>query len=260
MNLSHWTMACALLVAAGATPQACRAQQPVAPEKTIRFAGYEWSVRDGAEKGGPGPNNWDARNAWVDAQGQLHLKISHAVGPEDKAWSCAEVTLKNRLGFGRYQFQVSGRLDRFDPNTVLGLFNYTTPDVGPDGTNEIDIEFARWGEASKPVGNYTIWPALPGPTQNNSLSFPMLLTGEASTHRFEWSRESVRFQSLHGYRERDDNSGEFLRWLFEPPTPARLIPQHPLPIHLNLWLFRGRAPQDGQPVEVVIRSFSFKPA
>ena len=52
------------------------------------------------------------------------------------------------LGFGRYQFQVIGRIDQLDPNVVLGLFKYPTPDVGPDGTNEIDIEFAQWGRAT----------------------------------------------------------------------------------------------------------------
>ena len=66
--------------------------------------------------------------------------------------------MRKRLGFGRYQFQISGRIDRFDDNVVLGLFNYPTGDVGPDATHEIDIEFARWGDAKNPIGNYTVWP------------------------------------------------------------------------------------------------------
>jgi hypothetical protein len=28
---------------------------------------------------------------------------------------------------------------------------------------------------------------------------------------------------------------------------------------MNLWLFKGRPPTDAQPVEIVIRSFSFTP-
>ncbi len=255
MNLClyRWALIVLLCSAQGA----CRSDEPKA--QTLRFAGYEWEVREGA--GGPGPNAWDARNAWVDEAGQLHLKISRRASqpevgkPEAEAWSCAEVTVKNRLGFGRYQFQVAGRLDLFDPNVVLGLFNYTTPDVGPDGTNEIDIEFARWGEAGHPGGNYTVWPALPGSTEPG-LTFP-LPQAQTSTHRFMWRSGSVRFQSLSGFRE--NNEGEFLRWKFEPPEPRRLVPQHPLPLHLNLWLFRGRAPQNGKEIEIVIHSFSFKP-
>jgi hypothetical protein len=31
-------------------------------------------------------------------------------------------------------------------------------------------------------------------------------------------------------------------------------------VRINLWLFRGNAPTDGQPVEVVISDFTFTPA
>ena len=48
-------------------------------------------------------------------------------------------------------------MDEFDPNVVLGLLNYPTSDVGPDRTNEIDIEFAQWGNRAAPIGNYTVW-------------------------------------------------------------------------------------------------------
>jgi|ERR1044071_2662413 hypothetical protein len=105
--------------------------------KDVEFGGHTWTARSG--RGGPGPNIWDENNAWLDASTNLHLKISN----RDGKWSCAEVTMRRRLGFGRYQFQITGCLDLLDDNVVLGLFNYPTRDVGPDGTNEIDIEFAR---------------------------------------------------------------------------------------------------------------------
>ena len=105
------------------------------PPKMLRFSGYEWRVR-GAGRGGP--NEWDDANASVDDHGCLHLKITRRCGH----WRCAEIFLERNLGFGRYQWEIEGRVDRFDPQVVLGLFNYTRPEVGPDGTNEIDIEFA----------------------------------------------------------------------------------------------------------------------
>ena len=40
---------------------------------------------------------------------------------------------------------------------------YPTPDVGPDGTHEIDIEFAKWGVPDAKIGNYTVWPVKRGP-------------------------------------------------------------------------------------------------
>ena len=88
-----------------------------AQAKDVEFGGCTWAVRSG--RGGPGPNAWDENNAWLDTSTNLHLKIS----PRDGKWSCAEVTMRRRLGFGRYQFQTTGRLDRLDDNVVLGLLN-----------------------------------------------------------------------------------------------------------------------------------------
>jgi hypothetical protein len=214
----------------------------------IEFAGYTWTVRSG--RGGPGPNLWDEHNVWLDASTNLHLKISR----RDGKWSCAEVTMQARLALGRYQFQVTGRLDRLDDNVVLGLFNYPTADVGPDGTHEIDIEFARWGEAKNPLGNYTVWPVMKSLRQATQ-PFPFASTNDQTTQRFIWSRERVKFQSLQGHRE-DDRMG-IGTWLHRPSDAAQRISQQPMPVHINLWLFRGLAPKDGQEVEVIIRDFKF---
>lgn len=134
-------------------------------EKTILFSGYEWKVKNSAGMG-PGPNAWDENNVWVDEQGRLHLKISQQNGK----WHCAELISKERFGFGRYQWQLVGRPDKFDPQIVLGLFPYTVPEVGPDGTNEIDIEFARWGKAEWPIGNFTVCPPSKKPNKKRTAS------------------------------------------------------------------------------------------
>jgi hypothetical protein len=216
--------------------------------KTIQFCGYEWSVRSG--RGGPGPNLWDENNVWLDGSGALHLKIAQ----HDGKWSCAEVTMQKRLGFGRYEFQIKGPIDRLDDNVVLGLFNYPTRDVGPGATHEIDIEFARWGEARNPIGNYTVWP-VEKELKQQSKSFPFTLQSGASTHRFTWSKGHILFQSLHGLRNDEDDL--FNRWLFSPPDAAQRISQQAMPVHLNLWLFKGREPKNSQEVEVVAQRFSF---
>ena len=215
---------------------------------SLQFAGFEWRIRSG--HGGPGPNAWDERNVWLDASGYLHLKISQ----RDGKWSCAEVTMQRRLGFGRYEFQVEGRIDRFDDNIVLGLFNYPTADVGSDATHEIDIEFARWGRSGNPMGNYTVWPVEKA-LKPTSKTFDFALTRPGSTHRFDWTSTRVLYRSTHGTR--DDEQAEFAGWVFEPTDPAKRIARQPMPVHLNLWLFRGQAPKDGKEVEVVIRNFRF---
>ena len=217
---------------------------------TIQFSGFEWSVRSG--RGGPGPNTWDEKNVWLDSSGFLHLKISC----RDERWSCAEVTMRKRLGFGRYQFQTTGRIDAFDDNVVLGLFNYPTGDVGTDATHEIDIEFARWGEAKNPMGNFTVWP-VEKTLKQTTKGFAFTLENDQATHRFTWGETRVLFQSLQGHR--NDDLSEFGRWVYSPEDAPRRISQKPMPVHINLWLFRGHPPKNGQEVEVIVRSFEFTP-
>ena len=218
--------------------------------KDLEFGGYTWTVRSG--RGGPGPNAWDENNAWLDTSTNLHLKITQ----RDGKWFCAEVTMRRRLGFGRYQFQAIGRLDRLDDNVVLGLFNYPTGDVGPDGTHEIDIEFARWGDANNPMGNYTVWPVVKSLKQI-SKSFSFTSTSNQTTHRFIWSRDGVNFRSLEGHCQ--DDRKEINAWIYSPNQASLRVSQQPLPVHINLWLFKGLAPKNGLEVEVIIHNFEFTP-
>ena len=205
----------------------------------LTFSGYTWEIRSGT--GGPGPNNWSSSNAWVDAEGHLHLRLSK-VG---NAWYCAEVTTTQRLGFGTYQFKIKGRVDLLDKNVVLGLFNYPTSDVGPDATNEIDIEFARWGNAAYPNGNFTVWPAQEGlsPAEHTFLS----VLGDSSTHQFTWAEDKVSFNSAG------------VTWEYSPTDYHARISSQPMPVHINLWLYAGHAPSDGEEVEIEITEFSFTP-
>ena len=223
---------------------------------TIAFSGYQWEVR-AKSQGGPGPNIWDDANAQVDDKGRLHLKITSDLNPEGYAeWRCVELSTLQRMGLGRYQFQVIGRIDRLDRNVVLGLFKYPTPDVGADGTNEIDIEFAQWGRATANNADYVVYPAFGPRVREDNLEFRVALEGDYTTHRFLWESDQVTFQSLYGHR--DDDTNEFERWQYKP-NEARLIPQQPTPVRINLWLFRGMAPFDNAEVEIVISQFAFTP-
>jgi hypothetical protein len=219
---------------------------------TIDFSGYTWEVRQGG--GGPGPNHWDARNVRVDADGALHLRVRWL----DGRWTSAEVAMTQSLGFGSYQFQLQGRPDLLDRNLVLGLFNYTLPEIGPDGTNEIDIEFAQWGDAANDHGSYTIYPAVLGP-KPPSRSFPIDLSSDLSTHRFVWGQRQVNLISLPGLQDLGSARDPIYSAEFAPKNWAHRIPQTPLPVHMNFWLFEGKPPADGQESEMVIKSFEFVP-
>jgi len=219
------------------------------PPVNIQFSGFEWSVKESGSMG-PGPNAWNPKNVWLDAKGQLHLKITS----HDGKWECAEVSTTKRFGFGTYEFQISGAIERLDPQVVLGLFNYPTRDVGVDGTNEIDIEYARWGNHKWPNGNFTVWPPVKA-VKNGSDTFEFSLKTEETTQRFVWNQKSLEFEcSSRG----DDKLYEYIhRWKFQPDDYMMRIPQNPEPVLMNLWLFRGKPPTDGKEVEIVVRSFKF---
>jgi len=221
----------------------------VSDARTLTFAGRSWTVRPTGD-GSPGPrnypNHWSESNAWVDASGQLHLKISQTEGK----WYCAEVFSNDKLGFGRYEWYVIGRVDKLDKNVVLGLFPY----LGPAGRNEIDIEVAARGKANGDRGNFTVWPAKKGPSKN-SRRFPFSLHGDYTTHRLIWQRTSVFFQMLHGHRT--DNDNEIASWNFTPVHYLDDVPQQAMSTHMNLWLFRGSAPADGQEAEIIVKSFRY---
>lgn len=219
---------------------------------TIRFSGYNWHVKTGNGLG-PGPCNWSDSNAWVDSVGYLHLKLTHREG----TWRCAEVKTVRSFGLGSYQFQVIGEIDKLDRNVVFGMFSYPTPDVGEDGTHEIDIEIARWGTRDPASSNlnFNVWPTSPDVAPSPRATF-FSLNGTHTTHRFARSRTSVLFQSLHGHR--NDDRYRIERWNFAPPrNAASLISRRAMPVHLNLWLFHGQAPSDGREVEIVVKKFTY---
>ena len=214
---------------------------------TIQFSGYTWNVKNGVGLG-PGPNNWSSNNVWVDASGFLHLRISK--DPITGKWNCAEVSTQQTFGFGKWQFWVEGRIDQMDKNVVLGLFNYS----GNDGFDEMDIEWARWGNRRYPNCNYTVWPAQQG-FKNFSYTKEVALSGPNTTQRFMRTSTSVLFQSLQGFV--DDNSNQLATaTCTNPPNSISMLA---MPAFINLWLFQGRAPSDRKTVEIIIHKFSYTP-
>ena len=161
--------------------------------------------------------------------------------------------------FGTYQWQIDGPIDTFDKNVVLGLFPYgPAAGIGADGTNEIDIEYSRWGQANGPNGDWTNYPA--SGTTIGELSYSFSLGGATlSTSRFVWSSTSITDFLFSGLQPVEGMAGLIKTWTYMPQNPTVNIPQQPLPLGMNLWCF-STPPSDGRPVEIVIRDFTFTPA
>jgi hypothetical protein len=196
----------------------------------------------------------DPQNVTVDASGYLHLRISNGGG----TWTASELFTTDRLAFGTYQWQVDGPIDTYDKNVVLGLFPYgPAAGIGADGTNEIDIEYARWGQASGPNGDWTDYPASGSTIGELSYTFS-LGGGTLSTSRFVWSQSSIASTLLGGLQAVGSFTGLIKSWTYAPANPTTNIPQQALPLGMNLWCFNA-TPSDGNPVEIIIRDFVFVP-
>lgn len=213
-------------------------QSTIYAQRTIHFAGIDWYVRSGT--GGPGPNNWSDsdQSVWVDANGYLHLKIRKV----NNTWYCAQIYSKKSFGYGEYRFYVGSNVENFDPNTVVGLFTYE------NDSHEIDIEFSRWGNSKNVDGWYTVQP---GPyNSTNQKSFPLNLSGNYSTHIFNWYSNSIFFQSYHGHYATLPSSNYLInQWTYKgsnDPTPGNER------LHINFWLDKGAPPKNGQEAELII--------
>jgi len=221
-------------------------REPVS--RTIRFSGYDWYVKAGKNRLGPGPNYFSSepKNVWVDNRGRLHLRIVSRGG----RWYCSEVSTANVLGYGTYTFTLASRVDQLDKNVVLGLF--TWDDTSSEHANrEIDIEFSRWGEDVAQNAQYVVQP---WDTEGNRLRFDLALSSVFSTHSFKWSAHNVLFSSHQGHPP--TLGDEIEAWSY---AGADVPPEGLGDARINLWLTGGTPPSDGQSVEIVVESFSFTP-
>jgi len=215
---------------------------------TLVWKGHTWQVTSG---GMAGVCKGDPNNVSIDSTGYLHFKISNTGG----TWTASEMFTTDNLGFGTYQWQVDGPVDTYDKNIVLGFFPYgPAAGIGADGTNEIDIEYSRWGQANGANGDWTNYPN--SGTTIGELSYTFSLTSTLSTSRFIWTASSIQDFVIDGLQPVNGTTGLIKTWTYAPSNPSTNIPQRAMPLGMNLWCFNA-PPSNGQPVEIVIRDFQF---
>jgi len=235
----------AALIALSAIPQVAQASPP-----DIGMAKLLWHIRHETDAGNS--NDFDSRSVWADSDGNLHLKIAW----RDGHWTSAELYTDAKLGFGTYQFQIQGQPNQLNDWAVLSFNNAPTPDIGPELTNEIDVDFTTWGGSQSFHGNWTVWPNSQGPAPATH-TYDTSPAGGMSTHRFIWKTDYVTFQAMSGLQDVDDADGMFHSWTYAPSNPKTRIPQNAEHLHIRLWMYDGVPPTDGQQIEVVIKNFEF---
>jgi len=218
---------------------------------TVQWAGRTWNLTSG-DMAGVAQGN--PSNVSIDDNGYLHLKITKS----GNTWTAAELFSTDKLGFGTYQWHVDAPIDRFDKNVVLGFYPYgPAAGIGKDGTNEIDIEYSRWGNENGVNGDWTDYPA--SGTVIGEKAYEFSLAGETlSTSRFVWSTSKIENSLLKGAQPVGSTLSLIESWTYAPNNSMLNIPQQALPLGMNLWCF-DNPPSDGKEVEVVVRDFQFVP-
>jgi MYXO-CTERM domain-containing protein len=217
------------------------------------WKGYTWKPTTGGMAGVvPG----DAANVTIDSSGYLHLKIAKS----GSTWSASEVFTTTSLGFGTYQWQIAGPIDRMDHTVVLGLFPYgPAAGIGADGTNEIDTEFSFWNDELPNVNaDFGVYPATAQGMHWEDDYLFSLNGGNATTARMTWTKTGVTSTLLSGFQPLGSNNGFIKSDTYAPADVSNNIPQQAMPLGMNLWCYKG-VPSSGQDVEVVLQDFQFVP-
>lgn len=209
--------------------------KPGYPDR-VTWSGFEWQVKTSTSAVGPGPNVFSRANVGVD-EGTDELTLS--ITQQNGKWTAAEI-IGPHLGYGTYTFTVESNVSSLDPNVVLGLFTWS--DRARFAHREIDIEVARWGEVGGTTNaQFVVQPwDIAGHLERYSIS-----ASGPTVHSFTWRPGSVEFVSAG------------TTWVY---AGSDVPPSQDERIRINLWLFGGRAPMDGNGVIVRLSSFTFTPA
>ena len=214
---------------------------PVRPvRKTLRFAGYEWEIRQAAYSPGGTPNEYSPENAWVDSNGLLHLRITGQPG----GWKSAEVFLMRSLGYGSYRFVVRN-LVSLEPSAVftMSLFDNALT------AREIDVEISKWGETFTRNGQFVIQPY---DVPANTVQFDV--PPGTATFMWRWSPGTAAMRAFTGVIRLWD-SPYFRDHVFTSSIPSADIEA----VRMNLYVFDRNHNPLKRGSEVTIEAFEYLP-
>jgi hypothetical protein len=236
------------------TAQAVASATVVRADTTLRwihFSGYDWWVKSNPGLLGPGPNYFSdsTNNVWIDALGQLHLRITN----RSNEWQCAEIVSARTFGYGSYRFELGSSVNEMDLNAVLGLFTWSDD---PAYTHrEIDIECSRWNN-SNDVNNAQ-YVVQPWNSPGHLIRYAVPAGETHSTHAFTWTSDRVNYQSQRGsFSSNPDPTNLISNWIYYLPGVPQTGDEN---VRINFWLYFGEPPAGNQEVEFVVRNFEFVP-
>jgi len=183
----------------------------------------------------------------IDSNDDLRFQITH--NQSNNRWYCCELTASQQYLYGVFQWQVNGLMNHLDPNVVLGLFTY--PPSAPDGTDEIDIEFSFWGDASSNGLGWTVWPNHNTNLKDVNRQDPVSPVA-TSTVRFTWSPGRVLYQYMSGYQDIKSTANMISTYTVSGPVVASTKQL----LMMNFWIFKK---YPAAPLQVTVHDFAYLP-
>lgn len=244
---------------------------------TVRFSGYDWEVKVSEELQGPGPNYFSEHpdDIYIDDDGFLHMKIVE----RDGRWYSTELVGKENMGYGTYRFTIQGDFINIPENIVVGLFTWDNNTFQQQANSEVDVELAKWGDATKTnTLQYAVQPVAFGtyyPERVNSPDSTEWALDGVSTHVFTWTDSLISWWSYAGPDIDDDML--ISEWTFDDTNPARVKEeggQSSLPVvipapgettnaRINFWILplagQPAGPVGGEEQEYIVREFGYTP-
>ncbi len=204
----------------------------------IHFAERDWYARHSDVLVAAGPNRWSSTSdsLSVNDQDQLTMRIIN----RDYRWYASEISTPWPFEHGAMQALLEGPLGELDANVIFGFFLYK------NDHSELDIELGTWGKFSDYNAQFVVAPPI-----------------EASRlHRFALPEEchkamtSICFGSRYFVFRWQCEGGAITTWRHATTFVPEPRQHH---VHLNLWMFKTRPPQQRKSVAIKIHEVRFIP-
>jgi hypothetical protein len=210
-------------------------------EKTLRFSGLDWKVRVIPGDYGAKTNEYSPDNVFVDAGGELHLRLSRSA----HGWMCSEVHSVRSFGYGDYTLAIRD-VAHLEPAVMFSTFTFFERPLDGDH-RELAIHITRRGVASNTNAEFSIQPAFV-PTNFYHFEVP----SGALKLGLTWHKDEARFSVSSA---QTPASPPLTAWLFKTGVP-RSDDTH---LYINLCSYGYAPAPPTHNAEVVVKKFEFYP-
>ena len=216
----------------------------LAPVGSLKFSGYDWSVRTTSSDKGGTNNLYDPENASTDVAGALHMQIKK----KSDNWSCAEIFLSRSLGYGTYSVSVRDT-SQLETAAVFSMFTFDEW-ASEARFREMDVEVGgRSDVASNSNARYVVQPFyIPGNL------FPFAAPSGTLTYVLHWESGHATFKTFRG---RSSGAGAQLvsehEFTSGIPAPGKEV------LRLIFYVVASEKNPMRKPSEVVVEKFEYLP-